>query len=81
MAFNRFIQSNVKSAYNDFKILIETMDSNDYAYMKFAENMADIGFFNLSEKAYSKAEDKTVSDFLTEDIKLYYFPKKETKAR
>ena len=80
LAFNRFIQSNVKSAYNDFKILIETVDSNDYAYMKFAENMADIGFFNLSEKACSKVEDKAISDFLTEDIKLYYFPKKKLKT-
>ena len=79
LAFNRFIQSNVKSAYNDFKILIETMDSNDYAYMKFAENMADIGFFNLSEKASSKIEDKSISDFLTDDIRLYYFPKKKLK--
>ena len=42
IAFDRFMQSNVKSAYMDFKILIETMDKNDYAYMKMAENMADI---------------------------------------
>ena len=46
-AFDRFVQSNVKSAYMDFKVLIETMADNDYAYMKMAENMADIGFFLL----------------------------------
>lgn len=77
LAFDRFIQSNVKSAYNDFKVLIETMENNDYAYMKFAENMADIGFFNLSERASSKIEDKSISDFLIGDIKLYYFPSKK----
>lgn len=79
IAFDRFMQSNVKSAYSDFKILIETMDSNDYAYMKMAENMADIGFFNLSDLAASKIDDKTLSDFLIGDIKIYYFPSKKLK--
>ena len=79
-AFDRFMQSNVKPAYNDFKILIETMGSNDYAYMKLAENMADIGFFRLSELAVSKIEDNELSDFLTNDIKLYYYPSKKLKV-
>lgn len=77
IAFDRFIQSNIKPAYNDFKILIETMDYNDYAYMKMAENMAEIGFFNLSELAMSKVEDKTIWEFLKDDIKLYHFPSKK----
>ena len=79
LAFDRFMHSNVKSAYNDFKILIETMDNNDYAYMKFAENMADIGFFDLSDTAISKIEDKEISAFIVDDIKLYYFPSKKLK--
>lgn len=79
IAFNRFMQSNVRSAYADFKILITTMDNNDYAYMQMAEKMADIGFFNLSDLAASKIEDKTLSDFLLGDIKLYYFPSKKLK--
>ena len=77
IAFDRFVQSNVKSAYNDFKILIETMDENDFAYMKMAENMADVGFFDLSELASSKIEDRQLSDFLIGDIKLYYYPSKK----
>ena len=64
IAFNRFMQSNVKSAYTDFKILIETMDENDYAYMQMAENMADIGFFDLSDLAASKIEDRALSDIM-----------------
>ena len=80
IAFNRFMQSNVKSAYTDFKVLIETMDENDYAYMKMAENMADIGFFDLSDLAASKIEDKTLSDFLLGDIKLYYGTSKKLKS-
>ena len=77
LAFERFMQSNVKSAYNDFKVLIESMGENDYVYMKFAENMADIGFFDLSEKASEKVQDKALSGFLADDIKLYYFPSKK----
>ena len=80
IAFDRFMQSNVKSAYMDFKVLIETMNNNDYAYMQMSEKMADIGFFNLSELASSKIDDKTLSDFLTDDIKLYYFPSKKLKT-
>ena len=79
IAFDRFMQSNVKSSYMDFKNLIETMDSNDYAYMKMAENMAGIGFFNLSNLAASKIDDKELSDFLIGDINVYYFPSKKLK--
>jgi len=77
IAFSRFVQSNIKPAYNDFKILIETMDSNDYAYMKMAENMAEIGLFNLAELAMSNVEDKTIWEFLKDDIKLYHYPAKK----
>ena len=79
IAFERFMQSNVKSAYRNFKVLIETMEPNDYGYMQVAERMADIGFFNLSEMAASKIDDKTLSDFLIDDIKSYYYPSKKLK--
>ena len=79
IAFDRFMQSNVKSSYMDFKNLIETMDENDYAYMKMAENMSDIGFFGLADLAASKIEDKALSDFLIGDINLYYGTSKKLK--
>ncbi len=74
IALDRFIQSNVKSSYADFKILIETTVPNDYAYMKLAENMADLGFFNLAELSISKMQDNEITDVVTEDIKRFYFP-------
>lgn len=80
IAFDRFMQSNVKAAYNDFKVLIDTMEDNDYGYMQLAQRMADIGFFNLSSLAASKINDKTLSDFLVEDINSYYFPSKKMKV-
>lgn len=79
IAFDRFMQSNVKAAYSDFKILIETMDESDFGYIQLAQRMADIGFFNLSDMAISKIDDKSLSDFVVEDMKLYYFPSKKLK--
>ena len=77
IALDRFIQSNVKSSYADFKLLIETTIPNDYAYMRMAENMADLGFFNLAELSISKMQDKEITDVVTEDVKKYYFPSKK----
>lgn len=74
IALDRFIQSNVKSSYADFKILIETTPVNDYAYMQMAERMADLGFFSLSELSVSKMQDKDITDIVTEDVKRFYFP-------
>lgn len=79
IAFDRFMQSNVKSAYGDFKVLIETMGESDYGYIQLALRMADIGFFNLSDMAVSKIDDKDLSSFIVEDMKLYYFPSKKLK--
>ncbi len=79
IAFDRFVQSNVKSAYTNFRILIETIVPNDYAYIVMAENMADIGLFNLSELALGKTTDKEISGVIAEDIKRYYMPSKKLK--
>ena len=80
IAFNRFIQSNVKASYRDFKILIETMDNNDYAYMRMAAHMADLGLFNLCDLAVSKIDDRALSDYLVDDMKLYYYPAKKLRV-
>ena len=74
IAFERFMQSNVKAAYSDFKILIDTTPPNDFAYMNISERMADIGFFTLSELSISKMKDKEITEIMTEDVKRFYFP-------
>lgn len=79
IAMQRFIQCNVKSAYMDFKILIQTIVPNDYAYLKMADEMAEIGFFNLSQSSLNKVSDKDIAYIQSEDIKNFYFPKKMLK--
>ena len=74
IALNRYIQSNVKSSYTDFNIILESSTPNDYMYIKMSEKMADLGFFTLSDEAMSKISDNEISQFIIEDIKRFYFP-------
>lgn len=80
VALDRFMQSNVRSSYNDFKVLIETIVPNDYTYIVMADKMADIGLFNLSELAMSKVSDNDISYLMKDDIKHYYFPSVNLKS-
>ena len=75
IALNRYIQSNVKASYGDFRVLIENTSPSDYIYMQMADKMSDLGFFDLSELAISKLEDENISYMLVEDVKRFYFPK------
>lgn len=74
IAMDKFRQSNVRSSYNDFKLIIDNVRPNDYVYMQLSKQMASIGFFNLSELAMSKINDNELTHFLEEDVKNYYFP-------
>ena len=42
IALDRFMQSNVKSSYADFKVLLETMSPSDTAYILISEKLAYI---------------------------------------
>lgn len=81
IGLNRFMQSNVKSAYSDFQLLIDGIQSNDYGYLQLATKMADIGFFNLADKSLDKVKDSEISTLINEEIRRFYFPAvKLTKA-
>ena len=75
IAMQRFRQANVKSAYMDFTVLIRNIIPNDYTYMKLADELSEIGLFNLSNEAINKVSDKEISFIQSEDIKKFYFPK------
>lgn len=74
IAMNRFIQSNVRSAYTDFQILIENTSPIDYMYLQLTEKLADLGFFELAKLSMSKVQDDDISYLLAEDVKKFYFP-------
>ena len=74
IAMDKFTKSNIRSSYQDFKLLIDSVTPNDYVYIRLSQDMASIGFFNLSELAMSKIVDNTISHAVEEDIKEFYFP-------
>jgi tetratricopeptide (TPR) repeat protein len=74
IALDKFMQSNIRSSYQDFKILIENVMPSDYIYMRLTQEMASIGFFSLAELSMSKIQDNEISNLLEEDVKNYYFP-------
>ena len=74
IALNRYIQSNVKSSYADFEVLIESTTPSDYTHLMLSEKMADLGFFDLSDLAMSKLKDDDITYLLIDDIKHFYFP-------
>lgn len=74
IAMEKFMQSNVRSSYQDFKVLIENIVPSDYIYMRLTREMASIGFFSLAELSMSKIQDNQISGLLEEDVKNYYFP-------
>lgn len=74
IAMEKFMQSNVRSSYQDFKMLIENVVPSDYVYMRLTQEMASIGFFSLAELSMSRIQDNQISGLLEEDVKNYYFP-------
>lgn len=74
IGLNRFMQSNVKSAYADFNVLIESINPNDFAYLQVASKMADIGFYNLADLALEKVKDEDISYLMSEETRKFYFP-------
>lgn len=81
IAFERFKNSNIKPAYDDFKNLFENANASDFFYMRMAEEMANIGFYSLSELAMSKIKEKDIANIVVEDIKHYYFPAQQMRQK
>ena len=73
IAMNKFMQSNVRSSYMDFRVLIDSVTPNDFVYLRLTREMASIGFFNLAELAMSKIQDNELASALEEDVKNFYF--------
>jgi len=74
IAMDKFMQSNVRASYQDFKVLIDNVVPNDYVYIRLSQEMASIGFFTLAELSMSKIQDNEISSLIEEDVKNYYFP-------
>ncbi len=82
-AFNEFIkatdkfkQSNVGAAYDDYKYILDNVNTNDFGYTIMSGKLADYGLFYLSELACRKMSDKEITENHVDNIKKFFYPKK-----
>lgn len=78
-AADRFVQCNIRAAWEDFKSIINNSDKNDFVYVSLANKMADMGLFDLSDLAISKTTDKVLSGLSTDAMKRYYYPRRKVR--
>lgn len=78
-ATDKFIQGNTRSAWEDFRTLINSAGDNDFIYIVYADKMADLGLFDLANLAFSKMKDKDITNISTNAIKKFYYPKTNLK--
>ncbi len=78
-ATDRFVQCNIRASWEDFKKLIDSAPQNDFIYIKYANKMADLGFFDLANLAILKMKDKDLTELSTDDLRRFYYPRKKLK--
>jgi len=78
-ATDKFVQSNIKASWDDFKTLINTSEPNDFNYISIAKKMSDMGLFDLANLASSKIQDKELSNISIDSMRKFYYPRKKLK--
>ena len=75
-ATDKFKQSNVSTAYDDYKFVLDNIDTNDFGYTIMANKLAEYGLFYLSSLASKKMSD---TDITSNHIKNYekFFQKQD----
>lgn len=76
-ATDRFVQSNIRASWEDFRALIDNSPDNDFVYISLANKMADLGFFDLANLAKSKIRDKSISNVSTDAMERFYYPRRK----
>lgn len=74
-AVSKFENLNIKISYVDFYTLITNNQNNDFLLLLIADKTAELGFYDLSNLAFSKIEDCDIANINTDNIKKFYFPK------
>ena len=77
LAHNKFALANVNTAHNDFSDIIDNADSTTFPLLNQAISLAEYGFFDLTDKIFSKVDDFEISENYIKDIKQFYYPSKK----
>ncbi|MGN0018279.1 MAG: tetratricopeptide repeat protein [Candidatus Gastranaerophilaceae bacterium] len=75
-ATDKFKQSNVEVAYEEYKNVLDKVETNDFGYTLMANKLAEYGFFYLSEFATKKMSDKDITSNHVENLKKFFYPNK-----
>lgn len=78
-ATDKFVQCNIRSSWEDYKLLINKTQSNDFMYISFANKMADMGLFDLANLATAKIQDKSLTNISTDAMKRFYYPRNKMR--
>lgn len=81
-AFNEFLKAtekfkgtNVEVAYEDYKFILDNIETSDFGYILMSGKLADYGFFYLSDRANKKTSDPNISRNHIENIETFFYPK------
>ncbi len=75
-ATDKFKQSNVSAAYDDYKYILDNISASDFGYTLMAGKLADYGFFYLSDLACKKMSDIEITKNHVDNIQKFFYPKK-----
>ena len=76
VAKSKFALTNVKTAHDEFADMIEDSTSKDFVLLDTAIMLAEYGFFDLTDRIFSKIDDYSISQNYIEDIRHFYYPAK-----
>lgn len=76
-AVSKFENLNIKIAYDDLhKLITASGKKNDFYLLVLGDKTAELGFFDLSNLAFSKIKDVDISAVNVEEVKKFYYPAK-----
>lgn len=73
-ADDKFAQSNITTAYNDYTKAVASSNDNDFQALLAAYKLANIGFFTLSQHAINQIDDIQLYKSQTDSIKQIFYP-------
>ena len=73
-ADDKFSQSNITTAYNDYTKAVASSNDNDFQSLLASYKLANIGFFTLSQHAINQIDDIQLYKSQTDSIKQIFYP-------
>ena len=80
LAQNKFALTNIKAAHDEFEAIINETNNKDFVLLEMATKLAEYGFFDLSDRIFSKLDDYEITQNYIREIKQFYYPAKRLQT-